>query len=135
MADLTITASAIVPVSGFTPYDGTAGVTITAGQVCYLDAATNLVKLADADLSSAAATVKGIALHAALANQPLRLIIGGSLGMGAILTAGVFYYLSDVAGAIRPVADIGSGDRVSLLGYGSTTSNLVLSIVNTDVAL
>jgi len=134
MPDLTITDSAIIPVSGFTPFDGTAGATTTAGLACYLDAAALTIKIADNDTSSATATVKGISLHAALAGQPLRLIIGGSLGMGAILTAGVFYYLGE-DGGICPVADLASPEWVSLIGYGSTTSNLVLSIVNTGVAL
>lgn len=134
MADLTITAANIVPVSGFTPYDGTSGATITAGLACYLDSAAGTIKIADNDASAAAATVKGISLHAALAGQPIRLIVGGSLGMGAILTAGVFYYLGE-DGGICPVADLGTPEWVTLIGYGSTTSNLVLSIVNTGVAL
>ena len=132
MADLVITASAIIPVSGFTPYDGTAGATITAGQMCYLDAVTSTIKLADADLSSAGAAVVGMSLHAALASQPLRLIIGGSVGMGAILTAGLFYYLSKTAGGICPIADA-TTCRISLIGYGTTTSNMSLRITNTDV--
>jgi hypothetical protein len=134
MADLTITASAIIPVSGFTPFDAMAGANITAGLASYLDAAAGTIKIADNDASAAAATVKGISLHAALTSQPIRLIIGGSLGMGAILTAGVFYYLGE-DGGICPVADLGTPEWVSLIGYGSTTSNLVLSIVNTGVAL
>jgi preprotein translocase subunit Sec61beta len=134
MADLTITVANIIPVTGYTAYDGTAGATITAGLVCYYDESAGTIKIADNDTSAATATVKGIALHAALASQPLRLIIAGSLGMGAILTAGVFYYLSD-DGGICPVADLGTPERVSLIGYGSTTSNLVLTIVNTGVAL
>lgn len=135
IADLVITVANIIPVSGYTPYDGTAGATITAGQVCYYDESAQTIKLADNNGTAALAVAKGIALHAALASQPIRLIIGGSLGVGAILTAGVFYYLSDTAGGICPVADLLAGERVSLIGYGSTTSNLVLSIVNTTVQL
>lgn len=134
MADLTITPSAIVPVVGFTPFDALSGATITAGLACYLDAVTNTIKIADNDTSSATATVKGISLHAALANQPLRLIMGGSLGMGAILTAGVFYYLGE-DGGICPVADLATPEWVTLIGYASTTSNLVVTIINTGVAL
>jgi hypothetical protein len=134
MADLTITAANIIPVSGYSEYQGTAGATITAGQVVYLDS-NSLLQLADNNGAAALATVKGIALHAALANQPLKIIIAGSLGFGAILTAGNFYYLSETAGAICPWGDLGAGERVSQIGYASTTSNMVLNIVNTGVAL
>lgn len=135
MADpIVITAANIIPVAGFVPYDGTSGVTVTAGQWCYLDSTTSTFKLADADLSSAAAAVVGMALHAALASQPLRLIQAGSVGMGAILTAGLFYYLSKTAGGMCVIADATSC-RISMLGYATTTSNLSLRITNTDVSV
>lgn len=135
MADLSITAANVIPVAGFSLYQGTAGATITAGQVVYLDTTTSTIKLADNDATAATAVVQGIALHAALASQPLQVIIGGSLGMGAIFTAGVFYYLSATAGGICPVADLVSGKRVSQIGYASTTSNLVVQPINTGVTL
>lgn len=131
MADLSITAANIIPVSGYGSYFGTSGGTITAGLVCYLDSTTDTVKAADNDDTAAKATVKGIALNAASANQPIKLITGGSLGMGAILTVGEIYVLSATGnGEIAPEGDLASGDYVSILGVASTTSNLILNIFN-----
>lgn len=140
MADLTITAADVVkggvgsiPV---TTENGIAGATVTAGQVVYEDATdNNKWKLADANVSDAAANVKGIALHAALAGQPLQVIKGGPLTLGAILTAGHWYVLSATAGGIAPVADLASGHRSTLLGYAYSTSVLIVAPQVTGVTL
>ena len=60
-----------------------AGATITAGQSVYEDQADGKIKLADANLSLAAAKAKGLALHGALSNQPIRYQKGGKAIVGA----------------------------------------------------
>lgn len=136
MADLTITAASVVKTSTTEISEGIAGVTITAGQALYIDTGdNNELKLADNDASALTKACVGIALHAALDGQPIKYATKGALTVGAILTAGVFYYLSNTAGGICPVADVGAGETVVLLGYASTTSALVIGIVNTGVAL
>lgn len=135
MSALSITAGNVVPVADSHTYrDGLAGASISVGQVVYYDSATSTFKLADADLSATAATAVGIALNTATANQPVRVATGGSVGFGAIFTAGVFYYLSPTAGGICAVADL-SGSRVTQLGYASTTSNFIIDITVTGVTL
>lgn len=136
MADLIITASAVVKSTGAQTATGTAGVAISAGQVLYNDAATNTLKLADADLSAAASTVVGIALDNAAANQPVTYITAGNLTLNAVLTAGKVYVLSatNTAGAIAPIADLASGWFTSILGYATNTTNLVISILNSGTA-
>lgn len=130
MADLTITAASVVPGSGATVVRGYAGATITAGQVVYLDEATNEYLLADCDSATAAAkTPSGIALNGASDGQPLAVCTRGALTLGSILTEGVAYYLSATAGGIAPVADLGSGDDVALLGIATSTSVLHVQIV------
>ena len=44
------------------------------------------------------------------------------------MTAGAVYVVSANAGGIAPVADLGSGDYVTLLGIATSTTNLKLSI-------
>ena len=134
MADLTITTTAVIPVAGFSSHDCLAGVAIEIGQTCYVLSTDSKAYLADAD-AAGKVTVKGIALNKAVAaNQPVKLMTGGNLGLGAILTATEQYVLSDTAGGIMPIGDLDSGDTLSVIGHASTTSNLVVAINNTGTA-
>lgn len=132
MADLTITATSVVKGAGAVTQTGIAGVAVTAGQALYKDPTdSNKLKLADCDSATAAVrVVAGVALHGAAANQPVTYQTGGVINLGATLTAGTVYCLSDVAGGIRPVADNGSGDGVSLIGVAISTSLLSMNIFN-----
>jgi hypothetical protein len=128
MADLTITAANVKKTDSTLITEGIAGATITAGQPVYKDStASNKLKPADADVLASAAAV-GIALHGASADQPLKYATSGNLALGAVMTAGAVYVVSTTAGGIAPVADLGSGDFVTLLGIATSTSNLKLSI-------
>jgi hypothetical protein len=136
MADLTITPANIVPGAGARITNGTAGATVTAGQVVYLDPADNRFKLADCD--NASATIRaafGIATHGASNGQPLAVQTSGDLAMGTILAAGVTYYLSPNAGGIAPIADILSGDNTVIVGMAKSTSVLSVGIVASGAAL
>lgn len=128
MADLSITAADMIPASGASLGNGTAGATITQGQAVYLDASTGTIKLADANLSAAAAAAVGISVSSAVAGQPVVYQRGGDLGFGAILTAGKIYVLSATAGGIAPAADLASGWKTTILGVATTTSNLAMHL-------
>jgi hypothetical protein len=128
MADLTITVADVKKTDSTSIAEGIAGATITAGQPVYKDStASNKLKPADADVLASAAAV-GIALHGASADQPLKYATSGNLTLSAVMTAGAVYVVSTNAGGIAPVADLGSGDYVTLLGIATSTSNLKLSI-------
>jgi len=136
MADLAITAASVVKGAGATTAQGTAGATIAAGMVLYADTAnSSVLKPADANLSALAATVAGIALHAALVNQPIVYITAGPLTVNAVLTAGKEYVASatDSVGAIAPIADLAAGWYTSLLGYASSTTVLNVNILNSGI--
>lgn len=136
MADLTITAANVLLVSGSTE-QLTAGATVTAGQPVYREAATGKLKLSDNDSATAEVrAIRGIALHAALDGQPLTIAKNGAVvAYGAILTAGVEYYVSGTAGAIAPRADVTSGDDPIRIGIALTTSNLELDFADPGVTL
>ena len=136
MADLTLTAANVLAGSNATTNLGTAGATITAGQVVYFDDTTKTYKLADTD--SATASVRspvGIALNGASSGQPLMVLTAGDITLGAVLTGGVAYYLSGNAGGICPVADVASGDYPVILGMAKSTSVLAIKIVEAGVAI
>jgi hypothetical protein len=136
MADLTITAASVVQGAGAAVVNGTAGATVTAGQVVYKEAATGLFKLADDNSGTPEAQIAfGIALHASLNGQPLAVQTGGPIIIGATLTAGTAYYSSATGGGICPFADLVSTDRVVQLGNATSATVLALSIKDTGVTL
>lgn len=129
MADLTITAANVLAGSGAKKVNGTAGASITAGQVVYLDSATNTYKLADTDSATAAArSPAGIALHASSSGQPLTICTQGPVTIGATVAVGDVYYLSGTAGGLAPVADVAAGDYPCIIGICSSTTVLDVKI-------
>jgi hypothetical protein len=129
MADLTITAANVLAGSGAKKASGTAGASITAGQVVYLDSADNKYKLADTDSGTAAArSPVGIALHAAANNQPLAVLTSGPITIGATVAVGDVYYLSGNAGGLAPFADVAAGDYPCIIGICTSTSVLDVKI-------
>jgi hypothetical protein len=136
MADLVITAANVVASTGASNETGLAGEAITAGKAVYQDEVTRKFLLADSNSATAAARkAKGIALNGAALNQPLAILRSGDLTMGAVLTPGTAYYLSDTPGGICPVADVGTGEYVCLLGLAKSVSVLAVDIQFPGVAL
>lgn len=136
MADLTVTAANVLAGTGATKENGTAGATITAGQVVYKDSSDGKFKLADCDSATAAVrSPYGVALNGASNGQPLTVQKSGPITIGATMTAGVAYYLSGTAGGICPVADLASGDYPTILGISSSTTVLNIDIQESGVAL
>ena len=136
MADLSIPAANVVAGSGAGVSHGTAGTEVAAGQVVYLASATDRWGLADSNSATAEVrAARGIALNGASDGQPLAVLTDGPVTIGATLTAGVAYYLSDTPGGICPVADIGTGEYSVFLGLATSTSVLDVSIKARGVAL
>jgi hypothetical protein len=136
MADLTITAASVLAGSGSTTVSGTLGETVTAGQAVYKSSTTN--KWLKADSNSATAEVRragGIALNGGAVDQPVKVLTAGLITIGATVTAGTAYYLSDTPGGICPVADVGSGEYVCQLGISTSTTVLNVDIQFPNVAL
>jgi hypothetical protein len=136
MANLTITAASVVPVGSSTQRQtGTAGESITAGQAVYVDGAdSNKVKLADADVAASAASV-GIALHAAATNQPITYATSGPVTIGATPVVGQWYGVSTTAGGIAPLADLATGDFLTILGQCEAAGQLTVKLNVSTVAL
>ena len=134
MADISVTAANVVPASGYKYTDGIAGETITAGQLVYLKAADNEYYKTDND-ASATATVAGVALNGASNGQPIRVQHGGNINPGGTVVVGTIYCSSSTEGGIAPSTDLASGDYVSVIGIGTTASNIALNIHNSGVAV
>jgi len=135
MSDLSVTAANCVPGADARLEAGFAGETITAGMAVY-KASTGLWMKADSNSATALARqATGIAMCGSSLNQPITVQKSGSLTLGATLTAGTAYYLSDTAGGICPVADVGSGEYVDLIGVATSTSVLQLGFNYSAVSL
>ena len=128
MADLSITPASVVAGTDADYYQGVSGGTVTAGMAVYLDALDNKLKAADANASSKAADVKGIALHGASDGQPLRVQTAGSLTIGATTTVGAAYVLSATPGGIAPIADLLSAMYTTYVGVGGATNTIKLGL-------
>ncbi|MES2903851.1 MAG: hypothetical protein V4696_06680 [Pseudomonadota bacterium] len=136
MVDITITPASVITGSGSVVKHGTAGATITAGKTVYRDGADSKYKLADSNGASATIRgVKGIALNGASDGQPLAVHESGPITIGATLTAGVAYYLSDTPGGICPVADVGAGEYSTVVGIATSVSVLDVDIHESGVSL
>lgn len=134
-ADLVVTPASVLAGSNAVVEHGHAGETITAGQFVYRSSTTGEYMKADADGASAEIrTPRGVALNGASDGQPLAIARSGNVTIGATMTAGVAYYLSGTAGGIAPLADVGTGEYVVLLGLASSTTVLGVDIQYTGVA-
>lgn len=137
MADLSITAASVIAGSGASIEHGTAGVAVTAGQVVYRDTSdANKLKLADDNGATAIIRKpRGIALNAAAAGQPLAIIKGGPVVIGATLAPGATYYLSDTPGGICLFADLATGEYPVSLGIARSATTLAVRISEAGSAL
>ena len=136
MADITITAASVLKSATTVIEHGTAGATITAGQVVYLDSSDSEYKLADTDSATAAVrSPRGIALNNASDGQPMTIARKGPVTIGGTLAAATTYYLSGTPGGIAPIADVASGDYTCILGIATSTTVLDINIIGGDVAL
>jgi hypothetical protein len=136
VANLIITAASVVAGANSVRDFGTAGEAITAGAGIYLSSTSKKWMLADSNSATAEARkATGIALNGAALDQPVAVHKSGDITIGATLTPGVAYYLSDTPGAICPLADVGSGEYVCLLGIAKSAAVLAVGIQYPGVAL
>lgn len=136
MADLTITAASVVAGENSVSRQGRAAETLAAGKVVYLNSTSK--KWGLADNNSGTAEVRravGIALNGAALDQPVVVHTEGDITIGATLTPGTEYYLSDTPGGICPRADLASGEYVCQLGIAISATVLRVDIQFPNVAL
>lgn len=130
MADLTQTAGNVQLMAAGAVQVVQAGEAVTQGMPVYVTSS----KYYQAQNTSAKDDVKGIALTPAAADEYFVLVSSGKIDLGATLTVGTIYALSDTAGAVRPETDNGSGDYVTLLGVATAADTLELNLIATGIA-
>jgi hypothetical protein len=133
MADITVTATSVVPGSDAQTLPVVWGETVTAGMSVY-KAADGLWYKAQNDGTAieAGSTKLGIALSGGAVNQPGTVQTGGTITIGATVVVGGVYIVSSAYGGVAPFADI-STNRLSILGYAPTTTTLIVNPIATGI--
>jgi hypothetical protein len=110
------------------------GATISAGQPVYLDTSDSKYKLADANLSAAAATVRGIAMTPGVDTGYGIIATSGSIVMVGVTAAiGETYYCGATAGEINPYSDLTTGWYVTRIGTAASATQMDLAISPTGI--
>lgn len=132
--DLVVTPASVLFVSG-QKKGGIAGETLLAGQTLYIDAAdANKLKLADANVTGKQ-TLAGVSLHAAASGQPITYQETGVITIGATVVVGTVYDLSATPGGIAPDADSIAGWKKSIVGVGTSTTQITLGVNNSGALI
>ena len=126
MADLTITNIDVI--STVNAENGVAGEAIAKYSVLYLNSTDNKFYLSSNDVNDATSIATHLALTTSILDGQLLVIdIRRDYVLaltGPTLVVGSIYVLSSTPGKIAPEADLVTGDRVTVIGYGSTAANL-----------
>lgn len=131
MAAITITpGSVVVATATVVNREYYSGATITAGQCVYLDSNNAWQKMQCDGTAAEAGSggTFGIALCGASSGQPLDVLTSGTVTIGGTVVTGTPYCVGTTAGEIVPFADLASTNKVTYLGFASTTAILDLSI-------
>ncbi len=124
MADITVTPASVVATSTASMVHGTAGETIAQGKAVYKSSTTGKWMLADSNSATAEArSATHVSLCSSALNQPIT-VGKGKITIGATLTPGLAYYLSDTPGGICPIADVGAAEYVCLVGMADSAAIL-----------
>ena len=134
MADVTQTAANVHPNgSNAAAILVQVGEAVVQGDVGYYKTSDGKHWKCDADLSTEAASAKGIFITPAAIDGYAYLQVSGSIDVGGTLVVGTTYLASANAGKIMPTADLASGDYNTRLGVASATDKLELSISVTGI--
>lgn len=126
MADLTITATSVVPGVDASVSQGIAGETITAGNSLYIKSADGKLWKAQCDGTVEEATFAGVAVNGAAPNQPVGYVTNGTVIIGATTSKATTYVVSATAGGIAPQADLVATNRISYVGYATDTTGTLI---------
>lgn len=124
MADITVTAGSVALAAGTTATrkNVTWGESVTQGRSVYLKSEGKWWKADSNATESAGSAGVGVALTKGSADDPGIVITGGTMNLGATLTAGQPYFVSSTAGGICPAGDLSSTEYTTYLGTATSAS-------------
>ena len=89
-----------------------------------MEITSGLAYLAEADDTAAAARFYGLAIETGALSATISILLHGRVDVGAVLTQGVLYFISETEAKMAPQADLTTGSNISLVGIAETTSIL-----------
>lgn len=131
MADLTqveASVKAVAGVSGGPPlyYTQAAAEAITNGAPVFFDTDAAGMKMSDAN-DTTRRKIGGVAVSSAGGvGSSLTYVTAGEVNIGSAVAVGKIYVVSRNVGKICPVEDLASGDDLEIVGYGWTTTTIML---------
>lgn len=130
-------ASTLTPASGATLRTGTAGTAIAAGEVVYLNNATNRLERAVANAAPAAAAAVGVAINSAALGQPVQYVERGDLLAVGTVKPGQVYLVANVAGDLAEGTDDLTEDTsyVTVVAVGLTASSIRVGLLVSGTVL
>lgn len=137
MSDLVINTTQVTVAAGAQTVPGASGEAIVVGASVYLSPTANrwYNALASGNFSQAGLTDVGVALNSAPGvGQPVSVFTGpGTVNLGATTVKGNTYVVSNNAGKIMPISDVGTNTWVTILGTAiDTLGNLKGIMVATN---
>lgn len=143
MADITQTPANVRTTAASKFAYARAGEAISAGDLLYLNSTDAKVYKADSSTAVKAACV-GMADNSAAADQWVRYATGPQqigddpanerVNPGGTVVVGETYFVSSNAGKFQPSGDVGSGEFVTKVGIGVTTSLIELFLHRSGIA-
>lgn len=101
------------------------GETVAVGESVYQDTVTAKWFKGDSNASATTAAAKGIAMTPGVADGYGVVATGGNVILvGATVAVGMLYCVGATPGTIVPYTDLTTGDYVTLLGAGATSTQL-----------
>jgi len=132
VATLTITPAnvALSGTGNHTTFDLEADVTIARGKVVKRNS-SNEGELADKDSSDC----DGICISGGDNGDKIIVVSKGLVTIGATTVQGKPYFLGDSGGIVDDIADVASGEFPVLIGFGNSTTEIMVNIVKSLVAV
>lgn len=123
MSDLNITASSVLQSGNAVVRRAVAGATLTRGMGFYLDSTDANKAKGAINTSATAAALVGVVLNDVASGQVFDWVgLDSTFTVGATLTVGKVYAVSNTAGKFCPIEDVGSGGYVTVAFVASTAA-------------
>lgn len=134
MADITVTPANVEIVSAGSPQYVQFGETVEPGEVVYKKASDGKYWLA-VNTDEAKAVAVGIAVLGGAADSWGYIIgnDGDEIDIGGTVTVADCLVLSDTDGKIMPLADLTTGQHLTIIGYGTAATNIQLRLTPTYI--
>lgn len=140
MADVSITAANVRASERAIKLRGTAGATITAGQIVYRDTDEKF-KLAQST-TRITSNIIGIATSGGADGQTIEVVtrdpeltVGGTLSLSAAAAGGAYVLSAAAAGGIAPHGDLAATNWLVFLGVAISTTKMNFQVNNAQVQL